>query len=251
MRDIAGAIGVPRAKGKGRLVLWAALIVGVPVLARYLNAQTLLQDALRWIQKLGPMGWMIFVLLYIAATVLLLPAVVLTLGAGAAFGILKGWIIVSAAATLGATAAFLIGRYVARGWVARWIEANPTFLAIDEAVGREGWKIVGLTRLSPVFPFTLLNYGYSVSRVSLYQYVLASWFGMMPGTLLYVYLGSLAGDLAVGGGRHTRTPADWALYGVGLLATVAVTIFVTRLGRRALQRQIPLSGTSDRRIPRS
>jgi uncharacterized membrane protein YdjX (TVP38/TMEM64 family) len=246
MRNVAGTIGTAWENGKGRLVLWAALIVGVLALARYLNTQALLQDALRRIQGLGAMGWMIFVLLYIAATVLLLPAVVLTLGAGAAFGILKGWIIVSAAATLGATAAFLIGRYVARGWVARWIDANPTFLAIDEAVGREGWKIVGLTRLSPVFPFTLLNYGYSVSRVSLYQYVLASWFGMMPGTLLYVYLGSLAGDLA-GGGRHTRTPAEWALYGVGLLATAAVTIFVTRIARRALQQRIPVSGISDRR----
>ena len=247
MRNAAGAIGTARANGKGHLVLWATLIVGVLALARYLNAQALLQDALRWIQGLGPMGWVIFVLLYIAATVLLLPAVVLTLGAGAIFGILKGWIIVSTAATLGATGAFLIGRYFARGWVARRIEANQTFLAIDRAVGREGWKIVGLTRLSPVFPFTLLNYAYSVTRVSLHQYILASWIGMMPGTLLYVYLGSLVGDFAVGGGQHTRTPAEWALYGVGLLATVAVTIFVTRIARRALQQRILISGTSDRR----
>ena len=131
--------------------------------------------------------------------------------------------------------------------MARWIEAKPAFLAIDEAVGREGWKIVGLTRLSPAFPFTLLNYAYSVTRISLHQYILASWIGMMPGTLLYVYLGSLAADLAVGGDRHTRTPAEWALYGVGFLATVAVTIFVTRIARRALQQRIPVSGTSDRR----
>jgi uncharacterized membrane protein YdjX (TVP38/TMEM64 family) len=209
MRNAAGAIGTARANGKGHLVLWATLIVGVLALARYLNAQALLQDALRWIQGLGPMGWVIFVLLYIAATVLLLPAVVLTLGAGAIFGILKGWIIVSTAATLGATGAFLIGRYFARGWVARRIEANQTFLAIDRAVGREGWKIVGLTRLSPVFPFTLLNYAYSVTRVSLRQYILASLIGMMPGTLLYVYLGSLAVDLAVGGVQHIRTPRLW------------------------------------------
>ena len=95
MRNAAGAIGTSRANGKGRLVLWAALIVGVLALARYLNAQALLQEALHWIQGLGPMGWVIFVLLYITATVLLLPAVVLTLGAGAIFGILKGWVIVS------------------------------------------------------------------------------------------------------------------------------------------------------------
>ena len=139
MRNAAGAIGTARANGKGRLVLWATLIVGVLALARNLNAQALLQDALRWIQGLGPIGWVIFVLLYIAATVLLLPAVVLTLGAGAIFGILKGWIIVSTAATLGATGAFLIGRYFARGWVARRIEANQTFLAMKGG-GREGWR---------------------------------------------------------------------------------------------------------------
>ena len=222
-----------------RILLWLVLIVGVLALARYVNAQSLLQSALQWIRELGPWGWVIFVLLYIATAVLLLPAVVLTLGAGAVFGVAKGWVIVSVAATLAATAAFLVGRHVARGWVARRIEGNPTFTAIDEAVGREGWKIVGLTRLSPAFPFNLLNYAYGVTRVSLRHYVLASWIGMMPGTLMYVYLGSLAGDLAtVGTGRSVRTPAEWALYVVGLLATVAVTVYVTRIARAALRRRI-------------
>ena len=224
---------------KTRILLWLVLIVGVLALARYANAQSLLQSALHWIRELGPWGWVIFVLLYIATAVLLLPAVVLTLGAGAVFGVAKGWVIVSIAATLAATAAFLVGRHVARGWVARRIEGNPTFTAIDEAVGREGWKIVGLTRLSPAFPFNLLNYAYGVTRVSLRHYVLASWIGMMPGTLMYVYLGSLAGDLAtVGTGRSARTPAEWALYVVGLLATVAVTVYVTRIARAALRRRI-------------
>lgn len=224
---------------KARLLLWLVLIVGVLALARYVNAQAFLQSALYWIQERGPWGWVIFVLLYIATAVLLLPAVVLTLGAGAVFGVAKGWVIVSVAATLAATAAFLVGRYVARGWVARRIEGNPTFAAIDEAVGREGWKIVGLTRLSPAFPFNLLNYAYGVTRVSLRDYVLASWIGMMPGTLMYVYLGSLAGDLAtVGAGRSVRTPAEWALYVVGLLATVAVTVYVTRIARAALRKRI-------------
>ena len=224
---------------KTRILLWLVLIVGVLALARYVNAQSLLQSALHWIRELGPWGWVIFVLLYIATAVLLLPAVVLTLGAGAVFGVAKGWVIVSVAATLAATAAFLVGRHIARGWVARRIEGNPTFTAIDEAVGREGWKIVGLTRLSPAFPFNLLNYAYGVTRVSLRHYVLASWIGMMPGTLMYVYLGSLAGDLAtVGTGRSARTPAEWALYVVGLLATVAVTVYVTRIARAALRKRI-------------
>jgi len=225
--------------GKRRCVLGVLLIVGVLVLAKYLNAQALFKGALGWIQGLGPLGWVAFILLYIAAAVLLLPAVLLTLGAGAVFGVAKGWVIVSVAATLGATAAFLVGRYVARGWVARRIQGHPTFLAIDEAVAREGWKIVGLTRLSPAFPFNLLNYAYGVTRVSLHHYILASWIGMMPGTLMYVYLGCLAGDLAkVGTGQHTRTAVEWTLYIVGLLATVAVTVFVTRMARRALQHRI-------------
>jgi uncharacterized membrane protein YdjX (TVP38/TMEM64 family) len=215
------------------------LIVGALALAKYLNAQAHLQSALQWIQGLGPWGWAIFVLLYIATAVCLLPAVVLTLGAGAIFGVAQGWLMVSLAATLGATAAFLIGRYFARGWVAKRIEGNPTFVAIDEAVAREGWKIVGLTRLSPAFPFNVLNYAYGVTRVSLRHYVLASWIGMMPGTLMYVYLGSLAGDLAqVGARQHARTSAEWALYVVGLLATVAVTVYVTRLARAALKKRI-------------
>ena len=103
------------------------------------------------------------------------------------------------------------------------------------AVAEEGWKIVGLTRLSPVFPFTLLNYAFGLTSVSLRHYVVASWIGMMPGTVMYVYLGSLARAAA---GERTRTAGEWALYGVGLLATVAVTIFVTRLARRALATRI-------------
>jgi len=239
MSDVATMNKAAPTGSKGRLIVWVLLIVAVLGLAKYLNAQAYLQSALHWIQGLGPWGWAIFVLLYIATAVLLLPAVVLTLGAGAVFGVAQGWIIVSVAATLAATAAFLVGRYFARGWVSQRIAGNPTFVAIDEAVAREGWKIVGLTRLSPAFPFNLLNYAYGVTRVSLRHYILASWFGMMPGTLMYVYLGSLAGDLAsVGTGRDARTPAEWALYGVGLLATIAVTVFVTRIARSALRQRI-------------
>jgi uncharacterized membrane protein YdjX (TVP38/TMEM64 family) len=106
-------------------------------------------------------------------------------------------------------------------------------------VAHEGWKIVLLTRLSPIFPFNLLNYAYGLTRVNLKHYFWASWIGMMPGTVMYVYIGSLAGDLAsLGAGTHTRTPAEWVLYGVGLLATVTVTIFVARLARRALAERI-------------
>ncbi len=223
----------------GKVGVWLLVIAGLFVFARYVHAQELLRSALAWIQGLGAWGPAIFILLYVLATVGFLPGSILTLGAGGIFGMAKGFVAVSCAATLGATAAFLIGRYLARDWVSRRITGSARFEAIDEAVGREGWKIVGLTRLSPVFPFNLLNYAFGVTRVSLRDYVLASWIGMMPGTLLYVYLGSLAGDLAtLGAGQRARTPAEWTLYIVGLLATVAVAVTVTRLARGALQRRI-------------
>jgi len=216
-----------RASG-GSLPILVLVGIGVVVLLaafRYFHVQELLRRSLAWVAGLGPAGVIAFVLIYILACVLMLPGSVLTLGAGAVFGVVKGSVIVSMASTLGATAAFLVGRYLARDRVARRIEGNERFRAIDEAVGREGWKIVGLTRLSPVFPFNLLNYAYGITKVSLRDYFLASWIGMLPGTVMYVYLGSLAGSLATLGRQGAgRTPAQWALYGLGLLATVTVTV---------------------------
>ena len=160
---------------------------------------------------------MAFIVLYILATVLFLPGSILTLGAGLLFGLVLGFVYVSIASTLGATAAFLTGRYLARDWVARKIEGNTTFRAIDDAVAEGGWRIVGLTRLSPIFPFNMLNYAFGLTQVSLRDYFFASWIGMMPGTVMYVYLGSLAGSLAaLGSGARARTPGEWTLYAVGL-----------------------------------
>ncbi len=215
---------------------------GVAILlavGRSFDIQGLLRRALEWIGDLGPAGAAAFVGIYVVACVLFIPGSILTLGAGAVYGVVRGSLLVSVASTLGATAAFLAGRYLARDWVARRIEGNERFRAIDRAVGREGWKIVGLTRLSPVFPFNLLNYAYGLTRVSLRDYVLASWIGMIPGTVMYVYLGSLAGSLATldaGGGGRSR--AQWVLYVIGLAATVAVTVYVTRIARAALAQRV-------------
>lgn len=227
------------AAGRWRLALGALAAAAVLVLGRALDAPALLGQALDGIRGLGGWGPVLFVPLYVAATVLFVPGVVLTLGAGAVFGLVRGVITVSIAATLGATAAFLIGRYLARDAVARRLAATPRFRALDEAVGDEGWKIVGLTRLSPLFPFNVLNYAFGVTRVRLRAFVLASWLGMLPGTVMYVYLGSIAGDLAaLGQPDRARTPAEWAVYVLGLAATAAVTVVVTRLARRALARRV-------------
>jgi uncharacterized membrane protein YdjX (TVP38/TMEM64 family) len=214
------------------VVMVAAIISG----AHYLGASPWLHRLLEWIAALGPIAPLVFIAIYIVACVMFIPGSILTLGAGFLFGVVWGSICVSIAATLGATAAFLIGRYLARGWVARRLEGNPRFKAIDSAVAREGWKIVLLTRLSPIFPFNLLNYAYGLTRVRLRDYFLASWIGMLPGTVMFVYFGSLAGDVArIGSGRGARTPAQWALYGIGLAATITVALYVTRISRRALR----------------
>jgi pyruvate/2-oxoglutarate dehydrogenase complex dihydrolipoamide dehydrogenase (E3) component/uncharacterized membrane protein YdjX (TVP38/TMEM64 family) len=218
-----------------RWVLYATAGVALVLALKYFHVQDWLKAALDWIGKLGPWGPVIFVGLYVVATVLFVPGSVLTLGAGAVFGVALGSVCVSMSATLGATAAFLVGRYLARDAIARKIEKHERFAAIDRAVADEGWKIVLLTRLSPVFPFTLLNYAFGLTRVKLSHYVLASWLGMIPGTVMYVYLGSLVN---VGAGHRQRTTGEWILYSVGLLATVTVTVFVTRLARKALAKKI-------------
>lgn len=194
-----------------------------------------LTGAVEWIEQLGPAGPILFIVLYIAACVFFIPGSALTLGAGAVFGVVKGSIVVSIASTLGATAAFLVGRYLARDWVARKIEGNERFKAIDHAVAEQGWKIVGLTRLSPIFPFTLLNYAYGLTKVSLRDYVLASWIGMFPGTVMYVYFGSLA---RLGVEAERAGAAQITLRIIGLLATIAVTVFISRIARKALEKQV-------------
>ena len=142
----------------------------------------------------------------------------------------------SIGATLGATCAFLVGRYVARGWVAKKLEGNEKFEAIDRAVAREGWKIVGLARLSPFFPFNLLNYAFGLTEISLRDYFFATWAGMIPGIVMYVYLGSLVGDVArIGVMPVRRTPTQWIFEVVGFIASVAVAVYVTYVAGKALR----------------
>jgi uncharacterized membrane protein YdjX (TVP38/TMEM64 family) len=221
-------------------VIYAALILALIAAGKALPLQTWLKQALDWVAALGAWGMAIFIVLYVVAAVCLIPGSVLTLGAGAVFGVLRGTALVSVASTLAATVAFLVGRHLARAAITRKIAGNSRFTAIDQAVAKEGWKIVLLTRLSPVFPYTLLNYAFGLTRVKTRHYVLASWIGMLPGTVIYVYIGSLAQVV----GQRSRTTGEWVLYGAGLLATVGVTIFVTRVARRALAREFPEESVS-------
>ena len=231
------------------LVLLGLTLVAAPAQAQEavssgFNPQELLRDALQWVDNLGAIAPIAFIVIYIIATVAFLPGSVLTLGAGVLFGVIKGSIYVFFGATIGATLAFLVGRYLARGWISNKIAGNQKFSAIDRAVGKEGLKIVLLTRLSPIFPFNLLNYGLGVTGVSLKDYVLGS-IGMIPGTIMYVYIGSLAGSIAtIGGDAPDANPiAQWAIRIIGFIATVAVTLYVTKIARQALDESI--ADTSD------
>lgn len=229
----------PPPSNKWKLFLGIGLAVALIVAAKFFNFQGILTNALESIANLGPWGPAAFILIYIIATVLFIPGSLLTLGSGVLFGVGGGTVCVSIGSVLGATCAFLIGRYLTRDWVSKQIAGNVKFQAIDSAVASEGWKIVLLTRLSPIFPFNLLNYAFGVTQVSLKDYFFASWIGMIPGTVMYVYIGSLAGSLAaLGSSGRSRTTAEWVLYGIGLVATIALTVYATRLAKKALDEKI-------------
>ena len=222
--------------------LIAVLVAILIVTAKYFNIQELLKRALLWIDSFGFWTPVAFIVIYNLATVLFVPGSIVTMGGGLIFGVVWGSVYVFIAATLGAISAFLIGRYLSRDWVAKLLEKHPNFKAIDEAVAREGFKIVFLTRLSPVFPFNLLNYAFGVTKVSLKDYFLGS-IGMIPGTVMYVYLGSLACDCAALKTASQPTnpqieTVQWIMRVVGFIATVAVTLYVTRIAKKALETKL-------------
>jgi uncharacterized membrane protein YdjX (TVP38/TMEM64 family) len=221
------------ARALARVALVVLVVAVLAVAGR--RAGALVPEFVRWVNGLGPWGPIAFVGGYIVASVALIPAALLTLAAGATFGVVRGVAVAFVGASLGASAAFLIARYAARGAVERGIAGNERFGAIDRAIGREGRKIVLLLRLSPVFPFNLLNYALGLTRVRFTDYVLAMP-GMLPGGILYVYTGKLAGEVAAlaGGAAPARSAGYYVVLGLGLAATAGVTMIITRAARRAL-----------------
>jgi len=188
---------------------------------------------------MGVIGILIFIIVYAVATVLLAPGSILTIGAGFAFGLWKGFLAVSAGATLGAALAFLVSRFIARDRVEAIAQRNEKFRRIDAAIGREGARLIFLLRLSPVIPFNLSNYFYGLTAVKFWPYVLVSWIGMIPGTFLYVYIGiaSKAVVSTAAGGEPVKHGWEyWTFTGLGLAATIIVTIWVTKIARDALRK---------------
>lgn len=224
----------------GRRKLLAKVLLGCVVLvALFLGGRRLaglLPVFVERVTALGPLGPVIYVLCYGVAAVVLVPASLLTMAAGAAFGVPLGVAVALTGASLGAALAFLVGRHLARSRVERSLAGHPDFAAIDRAIGRDGRRIVFLLRLSPLFPYNLMNYALGLTTVRFRDYVVAS-VGMLPATAVYVYYGKVVGDLAAlaAGTAPVRGPWYYALLAVGIAATIGVTALVTRTARRALQ----------------
>lgn len=213
-------------------VILAAILIAVAVAWILLPVDEWVKELKGWVDGLGPWGYVIFGLIYIAATIVLAPASPLTIAAGLIFG---GWGIplVIISATIGACLAFLIARYLAKDRVKKAIDSRPKFKAVSDVVGEDGWKIVGLMRLSPAVPFNLQNYFFGVTEVKFWHYALATFFGIMPGTSLYVYLGIVGGEAGGGSGSTLK----WVFLGAGLVATIIVTVLVSRKASEKLKKE--------------
>lgn len=196
---------------------------------------------IQYVRSLGWLGFLLYALAYVTGTVLLFPGTLLTMGSGFLYGPVWGTILVSPASVAGAAIAFILSRSYAREWTAKKAQKYPRFAAIDRAVGRHSFKTVFLLRLQPVnLPFAVLNYALGLTSVRLRDYILASWLGMLPATILYVYAGSVVRDLAtLLHGRFSEV-TSWQklLFWGGLVAAGALVVFLTRLARRALEEEM-------------
>lgn len=223
-----------------KITLLLILVAAIVTACYTLPVEKMLKKFLVWVeQDLGPWGPFVLAVAYIPLTVLAVPASILTLGGGYLFGLPVGFVADSLGATIGAAAAFLLGRTIGRSFVISKLKDYPQFQAVAIAIQRAGFKIVLLLRLVPLLPFNMLNYLLSVTPVSLGEYVLASWLGMMPITLALVYVGTTLKDLSdVTHGWSEFSKTRWALIALGLVVSVILIFCVTRVARRALEKAL-------------
>ena len=232
-----------------RIVKWVSvllIVVAVMLMMRTLPIKQIVAALDGWIGSLGVSGPVVYAAIYAVATVLMVPGSALTLGAGVIFGLGTGTITVSIGSTVGAALALLVGRYLARKRVERMAADSPKFAAMDKAIGQRGWTIVALFRLSPAVPFNLQNYLYGLTSIRFWPCVLTSWVCMLPGTFLYVYLGYAGGEAAKAatGAGSGASIGKYALMIVGFIATVVVTVYVTRIAVKALKQSTDIDQTA-------
>jgi uncharacterized membrane protein YdjX (TVP38/TMEM64 family) len=207
------------------------VVVALISAAWYFNLGSLAEKFFLEIQALGTLGVLLFIVVYAVACVLIMPVTLLSLAAGATYGLSSGFIYVTIGANLGAAAAFLLGRYFVRKTVQEKLDKYPRFSALDRAIAERGWQIVLLCRLSPVFPFNMLNYFFGLSQVRFKHYVIATLVGMLPSSFLFLYIGSLAGDI----NRADSDVVTFSLRILGLLATLAATLYIAGIARRSIE----------------
>jgi len=233
----SGIKGTFSGKRIGIFVSFVAVLLAL-ALYRHIGDWDIQHHVVRFFDRLDRLGlWapVLFILADMLVVILILPGVILTLGAGFTFGVVKGSIYVIIATTLGATAAFLMARHLFGKRVARFLLTHTKTKHLDYAFSREGWKIVFLTRLVPFFPFKLSNYFFGLMQISLRDFVLGVFFGIIPITVHNVYIGSVAAELAtIASGAHERSPAQWAIYGIGFVSAVVAVVYLRRLARKVL-----------------
>ncbi|KAJ9556903.1 hypothetical protein OSB04_011517 [Centaurea solstitialis] len=230
-----------------RITLLLLLIASIIVACFTLPVEKTLKDFLLWIeQDLGPWGPLALALAYIPLTVLAVPASILTLGGGYLFGLPLGFFADSIGSVLGATSAFLLGRTIGRSYVISKLEDYPQFQAVAIAIQKSGFKIVLLLRLVPLLPYNMLNYFLSVTPISIWEYVMASWLGMMPITFALVYVGTTLKDLAdVTHGWSQFSKTRWALIILSFALSVVLIAIVTKVAKSALEKALAEEAAED------
>jgi uncharacterized membrane protein YdjX (TVP38/TMEM64 family) len=218
---------------KRTLVIGAAIIVALVIAWILLPVKEWIEALTRWVGEMGIVGAVVFAAFYAIATVLLAPGAPLTIAAGLVFGVAAGFPIVLIGATIGAALAFLAARYLVRDKVKAMVESRPKLKAVDRAVADEGWKIVAMVRLTPIVPFNVQNYFFGLTEVKFWHYVAATAIGIVPGVLLYLYLGAIGAATLSGGAKFG--PLQWGLFIAGLIATIVVVILVTKKAKAKLK----------------
>jgi uncharacterized membrane protein YdjX (TVP38/TMEM64 family) len=222
-------------KAWGKWIAVGLAVITLSILSAVLPVKHWVLEFIGWVKQLGAAGVAFFIVAYAIATVLFLPGWIFTVSAGLIYGIIGGTVVALTGAVIGSSLAFFIARYLLRKNIEQMTKNNPRFAAIDQAIGRNGWKIVGLLRLSPLIPFNLSNYFYGITAISFESYLVVSAVGMIPGTLLYAYLGAI-GHVGLSGGPAHHSKWQYVFLGVGLVATIVVTILVSRIAKNALKK---------------
>ena len=215
-------------------ILFVAVVLGVLI---WFDAHHQVLQLLAWIEVQGVLGPLLFILVMVLVVVFVLPGVMFTTGAGFVFGVVQGSIYVVIGTTLGAMIAFLIARHLFGERATRFVLSHAKLKLVSEKMAPQGWKIFMLTRLVPFFPFKVSNYFFGLTPFSLRGFMAGTFVGIIPFSIHNVYLGSITADLVTLGERHAeRAPVEWALYGAGFLATIAIVLYINHLAHRALSR---------------